>query len=81
VLLYSRIERAKQGKDSTTKILLKLWNIDRVIANPANSMVRELAWSHFSQCVIDMAYIPSIGLSETMKDYKGTTNDGEEHNG
>jgi hypothetical protein len=60
----------KQRKDSTTKILSKRWNIDRAIAIPPNSMIRELAWSHFSQYVIDMAYIPSIGLPETMKDYK-----------
>jgi hypothetical protein len=70
VLLYSRIERAKQSKDSTTNILSKRRNIDRAIANPPNSMVRELAWSYFSQYVIDMAYIPSIGLPETMRDYK-----------
>jgi hypothetical protein len=66
LLLYSRIERAKQRKDSTTHILLKIWNVDRATANPPNIMGRDFSWSHFYQYVIDMAYIPSLGLSETM---------------
>jgi hypothetical protein len=70
VLLYSRIERAKQRKDSTTHIILKRWNVDRAIAHPPNIMGRKISWSHFHQYVIDMAYIPSLELSETMQDYK-----------
>jgi hypothetical protein len=40
------------------------------MANPPNKVQRAGAWAHLSQYLLDMAYIPTKGITEAMREYK-----------
>jgi hypothetical protein len=70
VLLFTGIERAKQRSGSSTSALFSTWKVVAPVANPPPNLARVFVWSHLSQYFMDMAYIPPMGITEMVKEYK-----------